>query len=775
MCAIALCDHITKRILCDNFELGQTVVLDLTKSCLIYDNAAHLFVPYLKSSVCPCPGAVTPDTSGDGHAYIDAAFSFVSRQRTTTAKVVVFLDPSIDCKDYVLKASHITSPLAVLSLSTPKPNLEKWIQNISLVATPIYFVVIGKSEQISLLLDSSSSVPQSDLYHWTIVVSDDVTSNWESYHWQHLVVFRHSQKKSPSVLSDYLQQIQELTKIHTLNNSAATSLCAQDNINSSYGTQEPDIQIYGTVYSPPEITLNIFCLDRTKNGNVTVKKIGEWKRRSGLNMTISPNMHDNSNRLRVVTKHEPPFVFRNQTGDTTVFTGYAIDTFDIVAKRLGVEYTLYEVEDNQYGAKKPDGTWSGIIGDLVSGSADVAVAALPMTTERENVIDMTTPFYEFGGIQIVMKGSQTEPSLMAFTTVFSGAVWACYAALLVVCGVLIFVCERFSPYAPARLTDWTKFTVSEGLWFVAVSFTQTGPESIPQTFSARILIAGFWFFCSIMMATYTANLAAYLTTSRMTIPIESLDDLASQRTVQYSVVAGTSIHAYFERMATIEMNFYELWKNMTSNARQKDLTSTLANFAVWDYPLGEKYVAIWQTISKTGLLNSTQAGINRVLKGNFAFIHEYPLLQYELLKHCGLVSVGKQFSSKPYAFALPHSSPFTKKISQIILELQGETILENLKSKWWNTSSLLCPTIDESKGLTFHTLGGIFILVAAGVTVGLIFFGLELAWSKIRRKKMKEHFKVDGPPNSRTNLALAFQSDNISECGEGTSYQQTPV
>ena len=165
------------------------------------------------------------------------------------------------------------------------------------------------------------------------------------------------------------------------------------------------------------------------------------------------------------------------------------------------------------------------------------------------------------------------------------------------------------------------------------------------------------------MATYTANLAAFLTTTRMIIPIESLTDLASQRTMQYSVVAGTSIHDYFQRMATIEMNFYELWKNMTSTARQRDLNSTLSNLAVWDYPLEENYIAIWQAIRQTGLLNSTQDGINRVLKGNFAFIHESPLLQYELLRHCGLVTVGKEFSSKPYAFALPSSSPLTKKIS----------------------------------------------------------------------------------------------------------------
>ena len=69
-----------------------------------------------------------------------------------------------------------------------------------------------------------------------------------------------------------------------------------------------------------------------------------------------------------------------------------------------------------------------------------------------------------------------------------------------------------------------------------------------------------------------------------------------------------------------------------------------------------------------------------------------------------------------------------------ILQLQGETILENLKSKWWNVSAHSCPSVDESKGLTFQTVGGVFLLTAAGMTVGLVVFAVELTWSKLRNK-----------------------------------------
>ncbi len=41
--------------------------------------------------------------------------------------------------------------------------------------------------------------------------------------------------------------------------------------------------------------------------------------------------------------------------------------------------------------------------DLVSKKADVALGALSVMAERENVIDFTVPYYDLVGISILMK------------------------------------------------------------------------------------------------------------------------------------------------------------------------------------------------------------------------------------------------------------------------------------------------------------------------------------------------------------------------------------
>ena len=39
---------------------------------------------------------------------------------------------------------------------------------------------------------------------------------------------------------------------------------------------------------------------------------------------------------------------------------------------------------DSYGVKNSDGTWSGIIGDLVNGEIDIAVAALTQVSGNNN-------------------------------------------------------------------------------------------------------------------------------------------------------------------------------------------------------------------------------------------------------------------------------------------------------------------------------------------------------------------------------------------------------
>lgn len=64
--------------------------------------------------------------------------------------------------------------------------------------------------------------------------------------------------------------------------------------------------------------------------------------------------------------------------------------------------------------------------------------------------------------------------------------------------------------------------------------------------STRTVAALWWFFTLIMISSYTANLAAFLTAERMKSPIESAEDLARQSDIPYGCVEDGSTRAFFE-------------------------------------------------------------------------------------------------------------------------------------------------------------------------------------------------------------------------------------
>ena len=67
-----------------------------------------------------------------------------------------------------------------------------------------------------------------------------------------------------------------------------------------------------------------------------------------------------------------------------------------------------------------------------------------------------------------------------------------------------------------------------------------------RSLSGRIVGSVWWFFTLILISSYTANLAAFLTVERMVTPIKSVDDLAKQTEVEYGTREGGSSKEFFE-------------------------------------------------------------------------------------------------------------------------------------------------------------------------------------------------------------------------------------
>ncbi|CAG9789789.1 unnamed protein product [Diatraea saccharalis] len=381
-----------------------------------------------------------------------------------------------------------------------------------------------------------------------------------------------------------------------------------------------------------------------------------------------------------------------------------------------------------------------------------------------------------------------KTSLFKFMTVLRTEVWLSIVAALILTGFMIWFLDKYSPYSARNNPDaypypCREFTLKESFWFALTSFTPQGGGEAPKALSGRTLVAAYWLFVVLMLATFTANLAAFLTVERMQTPVSSLEQLARQSRINYTVVEGSTIHQYFINMKFAEDTLYRVWKEITLNA-----TSDQAQYRVWDYPIREQYGHILLAINASGIISTAvlrplylvtksprkiltiypiivvtgpvpdaKTGFDQVNEhtdADFAFIHDSAEIKYEVTRNCNLTEVGEVFAEQPYAVAIQQGSRLQEHLSRALLDLQKERFLEQLASKYWNESARqACPDADESEGITLESLGGVFIATLFGLGLAMLTLAWEVFYYKRKEKNKVQAFdaKIEKADDSTKN------------------------
>ncbi|CAH0553818.1 unnamed protein product [Brassicogethes aeneus] len=478
--------------------------------------------------------------------------------------------------------------------------------------------------------------------------------------------------------------------------------------------------------------------------------LGSWKAGYDSNLTLLDEQVMSNYTAdvvyRIVTLEQAPFIIKDETARKG-YKGYCIDLIDKIAESLKFDYEIQAVSDGKFGNMDDQGRWNGVVKELIEKRADIGLGSMSVMAERENVIDFTVPYYDLVGISILMKLPTTATSLFKFLTVLEHEVWLCILAAYFFTSLLMWVFDRWSPYSYQNNREKYKddeekreFNLKECLWFCMTSLTPQGGGEAPKNLSGRLVAATWWLFGFIIIASYTANLAAFLTVSRLDTPIESLDDLSKQYKIQYAPLNGSASMTYFERMANIEAKFYEIWKDMSLNDSLSDVER--AKLAVWDYPVSDKYTKMWQAMKEAGLPNTLKDAVERVRASRsssegFAFLGDATDIKYLELTSCDLTVIGEEFSRKPYAIAVQQGSPLKDQFNTAILSLLNKRELERLKEKWWSNNPEAKKDCekqdDQSDGISIQNIGGVFIVIFVGIGLACITLAFEYWWYKYRK------------------------------------------
>uniref|UniRef100_A0A3Q1FFB5 Glutamate receptor n=1 Tax=Acanthochromis polyacanthus TaxID=80966 RepID=A0A3Q1FFB5_9TELE len=396
--------------------------------------------------------------------------------------------------------------------------------------------------------------------------------------------------------------------------------------------------------------------------------------------------------------------------------GFCIDLLIKLAMSMNFTYEVHLVADGKFGTQERVNNsnkkeWNGMMGELLGGLADMIVAPLTINNERAQYIEFSKPF-KYQGLTILVKKEIPRSTLDSFMQPFQSTLWLLVGLSVHVVAVMLYLLDRFSPFGRFKVNSEEEeedaLTLSSAMWFSWGVLLNSGiGEGAPRSFSARILGMVWAGFAMIIVASYTANLAAFLVLDRPEERITGINDPRLRNPSDkfiYATVKQSSVDIYFRRQVELSTMYRHMEKHNYESAAE-------AIQAVRDNKL-------------------------------HAFIWDSAVLEFEASQKCDLVTTGELFFRSGFGIGMRKDSPWKQNVSLAILSSHENGFMEDLDKTWVRYQE--CDSRSNAPAtLTFENMAGVFMLVAGGIVAGIFLIFIEIAYKRhkdARRKQMQLAF-----------------------------------
>ncbi|XP_048028216.1 glutamate receptor ionotropic, NMDA 3B [Megalobrama amblycephala] len=413
--------------------------------------------------------------------------------------------------------------------------------------------------------------------------------------------------------------------------------------------------------------------------------------------------------------------------------GYCIDLLEKLAEDMNFKFDLYIVGDGKYGALK-GGKWTGLVGDLLSGMADMAVTSFSINSARSKVIDFTSPFFSTS-LGILVRSKDTAAPIGAFMWPLHWSMWMGIFVALHITALFLTLYEWKSPFGmtPHGRNRVKVFSYSSALNLCyAILFGRTVSSKTPKCWTGRFLMNLWAIFCLLVLSSYTANLAAVMVGEKTFEEVSGIHDAKLHHPSQgfrFGTVRESSAEDYMKK------SFPEMHEYMRK----------------FNEPTTPDGVATLKT-------DPPQLD---------AFIMDKALLDYEVSidADCKLLTVGKPFAIEGYGIGLPQNSPLTSNISEFISRYKSDGYMDMLHDKWYKV--VPCGkrvfAVTETLQMGIRHFSGLFVLLCVGVTGALLTLAGEHAFYRLvlPRIRRRQKFKYWLHTSQKIHRALNMTYEDV--------------
>nr|AWT23327.1 IR76b [Hycleus phaleratus] len=457
---------------------------------------------------------------------------------------------------------------------------------------------------------------------------------------------------------------------------------------------------------------NLDSLDDSNSPDSTALIISEGLSKYRLQLRQLANELKNENLIVATLSNEKLSGSRIDRNKRRYGTGIAFELLDILQKKFGFNYTVIVPRKNIWGSE--DG---GVLTLLKNKEADLSVAFLPVLSQYTDSISYS-PSLDTGRWLVLMKRPKESATGEGLLAPFTLPVWLLILVSLFIVGPIIYCLIHLQ--TKLCKTNDRDFSLPACVWFVYGALLKQGSTLNPISDSARLLFATWWIFITILTAFYTANLTAFLTLSKFTLPITKATDIGKKH-LPWVTTKGNALEdtGYMNNRT---LGYPRHYLNFTDN-----------------YILGEY-----------------------VNKRSLMFIRETPIIQHTMYddykrkvragideeKRCTYVITTFDVMKMPRAFAYAKNFKYKVLFDKTILHLVEAGIIKYKLLKDLPDTQI-CPLDLGSKERRLRNSDLImtYMIVGGGFILALIAFFTELFIRRVIRRNKHQQQRFDNNNN----------------------------
>ena len=414
--------------------------------------------------------------------------------------------------------------------------------------------------------------------------------------------------------------------------------------------------------------------------------------------------------LRVTAVHDPPYfsVYPHANGSYS-YDGYIYEVWQLVTRLLGLRYRIATMPSGEFGMLDGNGTWTGMVGELAYGRADIALSWLDFRLDRAAVVDFidAAPMGQLKPEFFIRRGSREMPSISPamLTSLLkplgTGVWWTLLTSVFVLSVVLCLTLRLSLPHGERRQKGeeltWGSCLLSSFRSVVGQGWTQT-----PSSMAARITTISSWLMGTIIYTSYTANLISSLTVVTVDRPISSLKEFSEQPDWKFAMEPGN-----------VHLND---WKQSEDVYKRELFARTVS---------GRGFIPLTWTPEVIQSVSQP-----RVLTYLTSRVYLFHVLGSEA---CNMVPLNDHQSAKVtsgYIAIAKGLDPLRQRINQLVFQMYQAGELQRFKTKWMASNRVTCeiPSNSKSRSLSFGELLPVLIIIPLAVVVSAAILLLEMAF-----------------------------------------------